>query len=184
MAVDDIKGGELAMAHLLEQGHRQVVFLNGPRTLRQCADRRRGAFRALRKEGLDPNKVVTEVTLRASTADGGERAVAMLAEVGLPTAIFCVNDQVAMGALRGLRARGLAVPDDVAVVGYDDLDFSAMLSTPLTSVHQPMYELGSTATSLLLDEARGGRHNHQRIWFTPELVIRGSSRPGKPEPTR
>jgi LacI family transcriptional regulator len=182
VAVDDIKGGEVAMGHLLEQGHHQVVFLNGPRTLRQCADRRSGAFRALRKEGLDPNKVLTEVTLRAANADGGERAVAMLAQLKLPTAIFCVNDHVAMGALRGLRARGLAVPDDVAVVGYDDLDFSAMLSTPLTSVHQPMYELGSTATSLLLEEARGGRHHHQRIRFTPELVVRGSSRPGTPNP--
>jgi LacI family transcriptional regulator len=175
VAVDDVTGGELAVAHLLAQGHRQVGFVNGPPSLRQCVERRRGALRALRKGGLDPQSVLVEVTLRALDADGGERAVAALVESGLPSAIFCVNDLVAMGVLRALRARGCSVPDDVAVVGYDDLDFAAMLSTPLTSIRQPMFELGRTAAALLLDETSDPRHSHERVRFTPELVVRGSS---------
>jgi LacI family transcriptional regulator len=177
VAVDDVKGGELAVAHLLAQGHRQVGLVNGPATLRQCVERRRGAVRALRAKGLDPRSALVEVNLHTLAADGGERAVAVLAETGLPRAIFCGNDLVAMGVLRALRARGLSVPGDVAVVGYDDLDFAAMLTTPLTSIRQPMFELGRTATSLLLDEANNPDHSHQRIRFTPELVVRDSSRP-------
>jgi len=183
VAVDDVRGGELAVAHLLSQGHDRVGFVNGTHAMRQYAERYRGALRAVRSAGLDPQKALIEVIIPALTTEGGEHGVLMLAEQegGLPPSIFCVNDQVALGVLRALRARGLSVPDDVSVVGYDDVEFAAMLSTPLTSVRQPMYELGHTATSLLLREALDSDHRHKRVRFIPELVVRASSQRRRPE---
>lgn len=175
VAVDDVRGGELAVSHLLELGHRRIGFLNGPLSIRQCAERREGGLRAVRKAGLDPAAVIEEVTVRALNADGGEKGLQELAAERLPSAVFCVNDLTALGVLRALRAQGKAIPQDAAVVGYDDVEFAAMLTTPLTSVRQPMYELGRAATELLLQEAADPSHCHEHIRFTPELVVRASS---------
>jgi LacI family transcriptional regulator len=93
-----------------------------------------------------------------------------------PTAVFCANDMLALGLLRGLGQAGVSVPGDLAVVGYDDIEFAADAAVPLTSVRQPKYQLGRAAAELLLDEAdRAEEHEHRRIVFTPELVVRASS---------
>ncbi|MGO8722243.1 MAG: LacI family DNA-binding transcriptional regulator [Acidimicrobiales bacterium] len=183
VAVDDVRGGELAVAHLLSQGYDRVGFINGPHAIRQHAERRRGAVQAIRNAGLDPKKTLVEVILPSGLTLYGEQGVEMLAktEFGLPPAIFCINDQVALGVLIALRAQGLSVPDDVAVVGYDDVGFAPGLATPLTSVRQPMYQLGHTATSLLLGETYDPYHRHERIRFTPELVVRASSQRRTPD---
>jgi LacI family transcriptional regulator len=174
VAVDDVHGGELAGRHLLERGHHRIGFINGPRATRQCADRRRGLRKAVRAAGLEPDKVVQEITTHTLNAEGGEAALYTMLDSGAPrpTAIFCVNDVTALGVLRGLLRRGLSVPGDMAVVGYDDVEFAAMLSTPLTSVRQPKYQLGQAAAELLLSEPHT---HHQQQVFHPELVIRESS---------
>jgi LacI family transcriptional regulator, galactose operon repressor len=178
VGVDDVRGGEIAGQHLLELGHRRIAFLNGPRSIRQCADRRRGLRKAVRGAGLDPDRVIEEITVASLNAEGGEAAImAAVSRSTAPPAIFCVNDLVALGVLRALMRRGIAVPDDVAVVGYDDVEFAAMLSTPLTSVRQPKYRLGQAAAELLLAEADDGNHRHEQRLFQPELVIRESSQP-------
>jgi LacI family transcriptional regulator len=175
VAVDDVRGGELAATHLLERGHRRIAFVNGPATIRQCADRRRGVRRALRVHGIDPAARLVEITAPALNADGGEAALErILSRQRPPTAVVCVNDLTALGVLRGLRRRGLRAPDDLAVVGYDDVEFARMLSTPLTSVRQPKYQLGRAAADLLLAEAQE-EHRHRRVLFQPELVVRESS---------
>ena len=93
--------------------------------------------------------------------------------------MFCANDMLALGLLRGLSQAGVSVPGDLAVVGYDDIEFAADAAVPLTSVRQPKYQLGRAAAELLLDEAdRPAEHEHRRIVFTPELVVRASSGPG------
>ena len=93
-----------------------------------------------------------------------------------PTAVFCANDMLALGLLRRLSQAGVTVPGDLAVVGYDDIEFAADAAVPLTSVRQPKYQLGQAAAELLLDEAdRPGEHEHRRIVFKPELVARASS---------
>jgi LacI family transcriptional regulator len=92
--------------------------------------------------------------------------------------VFCANDMLALGLLRGLSQAGVSVPGDLAVVGYDDIEFAADAAVPLTSVRQPKYQLGRAAAELLLDEAdRPAEHEHRRIVFTPELVVRASSGP-------
>ena len=176
VTVDDVRGGELAAGHLFEQGHERIVLLNGPRTIRQCADRRRGAQRAARRARRRPSEAVIELNLAAMTDERGEAAVdAILARRPRPTAIVCTNDFLALGVLRALGARSIPVPDEIAVVGYDDVAFASVLSPALSSVRQPKYELGAAAAKLLLEERRGGAHEHRDVRYEPELVVRASS---------
>jgi LacI family transcriptional regulator len=177
VAVDDVRGGKLAAEHLLALGHRRIGFINGPTHIRQCADRQLGVYNAVEAAGLDAAETVVEHTVSALNADGGEEAISeLLAIPQPPTAVFCVNDITAFGALRCLGRRGLVVPDDVAVVGYDDVEFAAMLSRPLTSVRQPKYQLGRAAADLLLAESfEEATHRHQQILFQPELIVRATT---------
>jgi LacI family transcriptional regulator len=186
VSVDDVKGGELAAAHLVSMGHRRMAFVNGPSKIRQCADRRKGVRKALRAAGLSLGSSLVEVVVETQNADGGERALEELLQLSDPvTAIACVNDLTALGVMRGLLRHGLRVPDDVAVVGYDDVEFAAVLATPLTSVRQPRYQIGRAAADLLLDETRrDGTHRHRQIQFQPELIVRASSQPRSVRPRR
>jgi len=178
VAVDDVRGGELAASHLFNQGHRRIAFVNGPGEIRQCADRRRGVRRAARQAGLSPDTAVVELPVGALTTLAGQQAARnLLLGRRRPTGVVCANDMVAMGVLRGLRESGVKVPDDIAVVGYDDIDVAAMLSPPLTSIRQPKYELGVAAARLLLEEVADQAHRHREVRFEPELVVRASSSP-------
>jgi LacI family transcriptional regulator len=175
VAVDDALGGRLAGEHLAERGHVRVAFAGGPATIRQVAERHAGAAAALRAAGIELQWFETEST---SVADGRRAAgeIAALPAGRRPTAVFCANDLVALGVLQEMTQRGVRVPQELAVVGYDDIDFAGSAAIPLSSVRQPREQLGRTAAELLLDEvASGSRHKHRHIVFEPELVIRASS---------
>jgi LacI family transcriptional regulator len=175
-SVDDVRGGELAAAHLFDLGHRTVAFVNGPSSIRQCADRRKGARKALRRPHGQNDLSLVDVTVEALTVGQGEKAVAtLLAVTPRPTAVMCANDLLALGALKSLANAGIAVPEEMAVVGYDDVAFASMLSPSLTSVRQPKYELGATAAELLLEEVSGFKHVHRSVRFEPGLIVRASS---------
>jgi LacI family transcriptional regulator len=133
--------------------------------------------RAARQAGLDADESVIEYTIDPITAfEQGEAAVDMfLALDERPTAVVCLNDQVAFTVLRALADRRVRVPRDISVVGYDDVDFAAMLSPALTSIRQPKYELGRAAAQLLLAETADPLHRHNDIRFEPELVERQST---------
>ncbi len=178
VAVDDVAGGRLAMEHLVRQGHRRVAYVCGPFTLRQVADRHDGALDALEAAGLSPDTLTTVDGPTLNVAWGREAAahLAGMSPRRRPTAAFCANDLLALGFLQEATRRGLRVPDDVAIVGYDDIDFAAAAAVPLTSVHQPRQLLGRTAARLLIEEAtEGDRHDHEDVVFTPELVVRAST---------
>jgi LacI family transcriptional regulator len=181
VTVDDVLGGDLAVTHLLETGHRRIAFVGGPRAIGQVADRISGAeAAAARTPGAE---VVVVETAALNVAEGrraGER-IAGLPAARRPTAAFCANDLLALGLLQQMVRLGLRVPDDLAIVGYDDIEFAEAAAVPLTSVSQPRQLLGRRAAELLLDEARGaGDHDHQQVVFAPELVVRASThrRPG------
>ena len=175
VAVDDVAGGELAVAHLLAVGARRIAYVTGPFTIRQCADRRKGARRALRAAGLPAGDLV-EVVVPEMNANGGTLAAARLLAGDLPEAIFCANDLLALGVLRALNQAGVRVPEDVALIGYDDIEFSSAAAVPLSSIRQPTYQLGKIATELLLEECDDpAGHAHQQVMFQPELVVRESS---------
>jgi len=179
VAVDDVLGGELAAAHLLEKGHRRIGFVHGSLSIRQIADRRRGVIQAVKTAGLDPDRAIIDITTHAQSAKEGEECMEKLLNASIrPTAVFCANDLLALGLMRGLIKRGLAIPGDMALVGYDDVEFASILATPLTSIRQPKYELGRAAAELLIDEAHNPTsHQHKHIVYQPELIVRESSSP-------
>jgi len=178
VAVDDVHGGEIAVRHLIEQGHSRIAFVGSQPTIGQVRDRRQGALHALADAGLGPDHLVDLTTDLLTFADGrgaGERLAGLPAAVR-PTAAFCANDLVALGLLQACASLNIAVPGDLAIVGYDDIDFAAAAMVPLTSVRQPRHRLGRTAAELLLQETSDPNHEHQQVTFTPELVVRASTR--------
>lgn len=177
VAVDDLLGGQLAGEHLVAQGHQRITFVGGPSTVTQVRDRHDGIASAV--AGKAELSVVSTPNL---TVAAGRAAAAEIDA----TAVFCANDLVALGVLQGLTQRGIHVPQDVAIVGYDDIEFAAAAAVPLSSVRQPREQLGRTATALLLEEIEDdGRHEHRHVVFKPELIVRESSgRPRTRRPTR
>lgn len=170
--VDHVSGGRQAVAHLLERGHRRILFLGDDEHLQQARHRLRGAVEAVAAAGLAAAEVLVTQSLSSLDATGGEEAVlaALDATGPRPTAVFCINDLVALGVLRALRRRGIGVPNEIAIVGYDDLYWAGELATPLSSVRQPMRQLGWAAADLLLDPGE----TTSKV-FEPELVVRASS---------
>lgn len=181
VAVDDVLGGELATRHLLELGHRKIAFVSGPLSIRQCAERRLGMQRAVTVAGLDPKQVIVDIPALTQSSSAGEKCVEqLLMHEHRPTAAFCANDLLALGVMRGLIQRGIKIPDEMALIGYDDVDFSSTLSPALTSIHQPKYQLGRMAAELLLQEVfEAENHKHKQIMYQPELVIRASTQSPK-----
>jgi len=178
VSVDDVLGGDIAVTHLLEGGHEWLAFVGGPAALRQVADRREGGTRALRRAGADPDSVLVIETAALNVAGGqaAGRQLAALPASTRPTAAFCANDLVALGVLQEMTRNNISVPDEMAIVGYDDIEFAAAAAVPLSSVRQPRQELGRMAAQLLMEETSGtGRHKHRQVVFQPELEIRRSS---------
>jgi LacI family transcriptional regulator, galactose operon repressor len=172
VTVDDVFGGHLAAGHLVAQGHRRIAFV-GPPSVRQVGDRLAGL-----QSGVSDGSVEVFETAGLTVAAGrpaGER-IGRLPVADRPTGIFCANDLLALGVLQEVIAHGLRVPEDVALVGYDDIGFAAAAVVPLSSVRQPGADLGATAMQLLLEEI-GDRptHRHRQVVFEPELVVRASS---------
>jgi LacI family transcriptional regulator len=186
VSVDDVYGGELAATHLVEQGHRRIAFVGGPFTLKQVQDRHDGARRVLEAAGVELVRIETPALTFPSGLAAGAR-IALLPPDRRPTAAFCANDLLALGLLQEMTRRQLRVPYDLAIVGYDDIDFAGAAAVPLSSVRQPRHELGRAAAELLIEETSGdGRHSHRQLSFEPELVVRASSdhRPATNAPGR
>ena len=177
VSIDDVVGGHMAARHLLELGRRRLAFIGGPLGIRQVADRYEGAGNAVREAG-NATLEVLNVTNR-TIADGREMARVLAARPSSmrPDAIFAVNDLTALGLLQGLSAGGIRVPDDVAMVGYDDIEFGESSLIPLTSIRAPHEEFGFAAVDLLVNEmAEHPSNTPRQVVFQPELVVRASTR--------
>jgi LacI family transcriptional regulator len=177
VSVDDVAGGRLAAQHLVSAGHTSFVYVGGPRDLPQVRDRRAGALAALDEAGL-PATALTEISAeRLDVAAGRDAGARLLGLSPRPTAVFCANDLLALGVLQALFAARVSVPEQMAIVGYDDIEFAAAAAVPLTSVRQPAVTMGRLAAEMLLEEtsAAPGTHEHRQVVLQPELVVRGSS---------
>lgn len=175
--VDDARGAALAVEHLLGLGHRRLALVAGPDDPRSAA-RRAGVLDALAAADLDVADVLTEVAVPATTADAGVAAAQDLLAVPAdrrPTATICLHDVTALGLLRALRRAGVRVPDDMAVVGHDDIAVASMLATPLTSVRRPSHALGRAAAELLLSSVAEPDAAPRQVLLEPELVVRAST---------
>ena len=175
VSVDDVHGGRLAVSHLLACEGSGITLVNGARTIPQCANRRDGARSALQHTGLDPESL-TEYEVDEMTIDEGREIGRRIVADGAPRRIFCTNDQLATGVMRGLIDAGLAIPRDASVVGYGDLSLDSPERPLLTTVSQPKQALGEVSVSLLLEElTEGDSHRHVARVLQPELVVRSST---------
>ncbi|KAA0094175.1 LacI family transcriptional regulator [Mycolicibacterium sp. P1-18] len=175
VAVDDVAGGRLAATHLCEQGRRRIAYVGGPQGLRQVADRLAGARAAVDQfPGATLEVVATEEPSVLAGRAAGERLCERPADQR-PDAVFCANDLLAIGMLQGLAGGGVSVPGDVALIGYDDIDFARSAAVALSSIRQPSADIGTTALDLLLACAEAPAAEPRHVMFRPELVARAST---------
>jgi LacI family transcriptional regulator len=175
VAVDDVAGGRLAVAHLCERGRTRIAYVGGPLSLRQVGDRLAGARAAVRQyPGASLEVIPTDEPSVLAGRAAGERLCAMAAELR-PDAVFCANDLLAIGMLQALAVGALEVPGDIALIGYDDIDFARSAAVPLSSIRQPSSQIGLTAIELLLAAAESPGDDPRHVVFLPELVVRAST---------
>jgi LacI family transcriptional regulator, galactose operon repressor len=171
----NIKALRLAVDHLYELGHRTIGFLSGPPQIATSTERLAAFRRALRHHHLDPD--VAPVFDGDFTRPGGERAAYEFLTAGLPaTGVVGANDQMVIGFVRGLRTAGVTVPDDVSVVGYDDVAPCILVEPPITTVHVPLYELGTRGMRLALD-LLAGAPRPRRTELPVALMVRATTGP-------
>jgi LacI family transcriptional regulator len=176
VSVDDVAGGRLAVEHLVERGRTRIAFVGGPLEIRQVADRLAGAREAVARHPEVSLEVVTIDALSVLAGRGaGEELVARRREER-PDAVFAANDLVAMGVLQALNMRGdVRVPGEIALIGYDDIDFASAAVVPLSSIRQPSALIGRTAVDILIEQAADPTTPPRQVVFEPELVAREST---------
>lgn len=168
---DNAQGGALAVRHLLSLGHDRVAVITGPLHVRTATDRLEGARAAAAERGvqLRPDEIIES----DFKEPGGYQAARLLfSRPSPPTAVFAQNDMMALGVLRYLEEAGIRVPEDVAVVGFDDIAFAALSRPGLTTVAQPKYEMGRLAAELLIQRLTDRRRPPRRMVLQPRLVLR------------
>lgn len=172
--IDNRAGGRLATEHLIASGRRRIAHLAGPLAWHEARDRRDGWLDALAAAGLTPGP---EVEGNWSSASGAAGFEDLLAQDPTLDAVFVGNDQMALGALSVAHAKGVAVPAAVAIVGFDGLDEGEHFTPSLTTVSQPLWELGQLAVTELLAtiEGRADRRGGEPLTLAPTLVVRASA---------
>lgn len=174
VSVDDVHGGQIAIEYLAGLGHKNIAWVCGPESIPQVADRGAGVAKAAKVAG---SKIETIRVSLMNAVNGEEAARKILERDVLPTAVFCANDLLALGVMRALLASKVRIPEQVSVLGYDNIEFAPSAAVPLSSIAQPSYQMGVTAADLLLNECEDGdSHEHQQIRFQPQLVERASTR--------
>lgn len=176
VSVDDVAGGRIAVEHLAATGRTRIAFVGGPSSIRQVADRHAGALSAARAAGIELEVLPTA---SLSVLEGRRVGEALQARprAERPDAVFAANDLLAVGLEQAFIMRGtIAVPEEIAIVGYDDIAFAEAAVVPLTSVRQPAQDLGRQAIELLTKQVELGQDiDLEHVEFTPELVVRQSS---------
>jgi LacI family repressor for deo operon, udp, cdd, tsx, nupC, and nupG len=175
VGIDNARAAFDAVSYLVQRGCRSIALLNSDARFLYSQQRHKGYLDALHGAGLAP-PAGGVITTQGLTYDHGRDAIADMLAAGLrPDAVFAVSDTLAIGAMQGLRNAGLSVPDDVAVVGFDNIQLCTMVQPELTTVAQPMHQLGETAAKLLLQRIRNPDAAIEGIVLEHKLHIRGSA---------
>jgi LacI family transcriptional regulator len=172
--VDYARGISQAVGHLLELGHRRIAFISGPGELKSARIRRLAFLKAMKERGIVGDQCLIETGNHR--VDGGFNAMSRILDGDwLPTAVLCSNDLTAIGSLRAIRRRGLRVPNDISVVGFDDIALAEFTEPPLTTVRLPRRELASKAFEALLASLGDTSSMGVEYSITPELIVREST---------
>jgi LacI family transcriptional regulator len=172
-------GGLLATQHLLDLGHRRIAYLGGP-VAAACNQARMHGYRGAMEAGGAPVPDAYMRTGRFSYEHGIAGGAALLALPDPPTAVFAGSDETALGVIEAARVRGLRVPEDLSVVGFDDTPVARLAAPPLTTVRQPLREMGAVAVRTALRLAAGERVDSHHVELATELVVRQSTAPREP----
>lgn len=170
---NSLRGGYIAAKYLIECGHHEIGCITGPLNRYQAQMRYEGYKRALNEEGLEfhPSWIIES----NFECDGGYEAFNRMYQKGpLPSAIFVCNDMMAMGVINAANEKGIAIPEELSIIGYDDIQIAKFMSPSLTTIHQPKYRLGQAAVETLLRKLDNSCDEAQVIQLEPTLVERGS----------
>ena len=184
VCADNRQGGRLAARHLIELGHREIGLISALPLDEGMADREGGFLEYLRDTGMAVDRAAVPTMYGNHQIEGGSRATAeLLAHAPQLTAIFVLNDLMALGALEAVRSAGRRVPDDLSIIGFDDIPFAALANPPLTTVGQPIRRLGEQAADLLLHVIEHGvtltveESAQPSVQLPNELIVRQSTAP-------
>jgi LacI family transcriptional regulator len=174
VTLNNLKAGCLAAEHLLSLGHTRVAHISGPLSLSLARDRLAGFVDTFKQHGL-PDAASATREGNWECADGHQAMSDILSSGSWPTAVFCANDRMAMGAMRAIIEAGLRVPEDISVMGLDDIEFAAFQTPPLTTVRQSFTDMATLGVQLLLDVIEGHQSPNTNIVLEPELIVRQST---------
>ncbi|CAM3929008.1 transcriptional regulator family protein [Lederbergia lenta] len=173
VTIDNIKSGIMATRHLLRLGHKQVAHISGPLSNYLSKDRFKGYKQAIIQQGLEVDSDL--IKEGAFTLESGfDQTIALLNSNKPFSALFAANDVMAIGAIKAAKVYGVRVPEDLAVVGFDNIGFSSVFDPGITTIAQPMTEMGNKAMELLLKSMKGTEYRKERIMLQTNLIIRES----------
>lgn len=173
VTIDSKLASYQVMKYLIQIGHKKIALINSDKKFLYARDRYKGYVSALKENGLPINKDWVYNVENVSFEDGQQAMRSLLANDERPTAVFAVSDVLAIGALKEINDSGLHVPNDIALVGFDNISVSNMLNPTLTTIAQPMYRLGSVSTTMLINKIDG--KEVESIVLNHELIIREST---------
>ncbi|HCE2271281.1 TPA: substrate-binding domain-containing protein [Vibrio parahaemolyticus] len=170
---NSLRGGYLAAKYLIDCGHTEIGCITGPLIKHQAQMRYEGYKRAMNEAGLEFN--ANWIIESDFECEGGYQAFKKMAERGtLPSSIFVSNDMMAMGVMNAANELGIKVPDDLSIIGYDDIHIAKFMSPSLTTIHQPKYRLGQAAVETLVRRLDDKSNEAQVVQLEPTLVVRNS----------
>lgn len=172
--VDNVYGSYEAVSHLIKLGHRNIAFLNGPSCYSNSIDRRAGYLKALKEHNI-PVKDEFFIEGNYGKKSGYNASEKIIKLKNMPTAVFAANDRMAAGLMQGLREKGVRIPQDIAVTGYDDADIATIVEPQLTTVRIPFFELGRRCVDEFIKIINNECREKFDVFIKPELIIRESS---------
>jgi len=174
VSIDNEDAAYRATQHLIEQGHRRIGMINGNSGVISEIQREKGYKKALLEAGIDIDPQL--ITYESYGYRGGQRAAKYFLSIDKkPTAIFAVSDTMAIGAIKEIKGKGLSVPKDMAIVGFDDTAIASMYDPPLTTVAQPRYDLGRVTMEIMLERIKNNKVTSKRVFLEHKLIIREST---------
>ena len=172
--LDNVYGSKAATRHLIELGHKRIGLVGAPLNVSVGVDRRQGYVEALKEAGLPVDESLIAI---GNFKRGGLQSGKKIAELpDRPTALFPVNNLMTMGTLQAIYEFNLKIPQDVSIIGFDDMPWLSLINPPLTAVRQPVYQIGAEAAEILFDRIEGNLDAPiKTIVLRPELVVRSST---------